>query len=100
MLRRGESIPEPDPNAPQKSHLIGVPLFHATGSHSFMSVGTATGCKVRILTAVGAAEVDLRRLPQMVLMYKWDLEDAAKLIVQEKINVCGGMPFMCVFWSL
>lgn len=28
ILRMGEAIPPPDPNAPQKGMLLSVPLFH------------------------------------------------------------------------
>ncbi|KAK4702867.1 hypothetical protein P7C70_g3356, partial [Phenoliferia sp. Uapishka_3] len=77
MLRRGEEIPPVDPEAPQKSLLLAVPLFHATGSHSFMQVGTATGAKI-------------------ILMRKWDAGVAAKLIDDEQVNICGGMPFMAM----
>ena len=31
FLRRGEPLPAPDPNAPQKCSLLSVPFFHATG---------------------------------------------------------------------
>ena len=36
FLRRGEPVPAPDPNAPQKSSLLVVPLFHVTGCHAAM----------------------------------------------------------------
>ena len=34
LLRRGEAIPEPDPNESPKAVLISVPLFHVTGNTS------------------------------------------------------------------
>jgi hypothetical protein len=37
-LRRGEDLPVPIPNDPQKCMLISVPLFHVTGSTS-LTVG-------------------------------------------------------------
>lgn len=30
ILRRGEDLPAPVPNAPQKALLLAVPLFHVT----------------------------------------------------------------------
>lgn len=35
-LRDGDSLPAPDPNEPQKSALLSVPLFHVTGCTSTM----------------------------------------------------------------
>ena len=36
FLRRGEPVPAPDPNAPQRSTLLSVPFFHATGCFAVM----------------------------------------------------------------
>ncbi|KAI5481095.1 hypothetical protein MNV49_006281 [Pseudohyphozyma bogoriensis] len=76
-LRRGEEIPTPGPNDKQKAILLGVPLFHATGCHSSLGVMTVSGGKV-------------------VMMYKWNIDVAAKLIVDEKVTTAGGMPFMAM----
>jgi long-chain acyl-CoA synthetase len=58
-------IPEPQPDAPQAVALLGIPLFHVTGSHSvYLSCYRAQ-----------------RRL---VSMYKWDAAKAAELIEREK----------------
>lgn len=75
ILRRGEDLPPPDPKASQKSLLLGVPLFHATGNHSSLCVCTLMGYKV-------------------VMLHKWNLQKVAKVIVQEKVTSAGGMPYM------
>ncbi|HVZ92412.1 MAG TPA: class I adenylate-forming enzyme family protein [Rhizomicrobium sp.] len=78
-LRRGEPLPAPDPNAPQKSSLLSVPFFHATGCFAVMSPSLFAGAKI-------------------VLMRKWDPEIAMQLIEREKINGCGGVP--TIAWQL
>ncbi|HEY4342816.1 MAG TPA: class I adenylate-forming enzyme family protein [Parvibaculum sp.] len=75
MLRRGETPPAPDPDAPQKSMLLSVPLFHATGCHSILVPIYAGGAK-------------------LVMMHKWNPERALELIEQERINSFGGVPAM------
>ncbi len=74
-LRRGEQPPQPDPNAPQRSMLLSVPLFHATGCHSILVPMYAGGGK-------------------LVIMHKWQPERALELIEQEKIQAFGGVPAM------
>ena len=37
FLRRGEPPPAPDPNAPQRSMLLSVPFFHATGCFAVLN---------------------------------------------------------------
>ena len=66
---------EPDPDAPQASSLLTVPLFHATGCHSYLQSATAFGSK-------------------MVMMYRWDAARALELIEQERITTFGGVPSM------
>ncbi|KAJ6586943.1 hypothetical protein DFH09DRAFT_1142040 [Mycena vulgaris] len=73
-LRRGEGTPSP-PSGPQKGVLVGVPLFHVTGSTSFSMVATMNGFKI-------------------ILMRKWDPENAARLIKTENVAVAGGVPAM------
>jgi long-chain acyl-CoA synthetase len=46
FLRRGEAPPQPDPNAPQKTFLISVPFFHATGCFAILIPSLMTGGKV------------------------------------------------------
>jgi len=79
LLRRGESLPAPDPNAPQKSTLLVVPLFHTTGCHATMIPLVATGGK-------------------LVFMHKWDPEAAMQLIEREGITSTGGVP--TIAWQL
>ncbi|RAV76132.1 hypothetical protein DBT54_10005, partial [Aerococcus loyolae] len=74
-LRLGEMPPQPDPNAPQRSMLLSVPLFHATGCHSILVPMYAGGGK-------------------LVLMHKWNPERALELIEQERLQSFGGVPAM------
>ncbi len=62
-------------SAPQTVMLVAVPLFHVTGSHCVMLPITATGGK-------------------LVLMYKWDAEQALELIEREKVSNFTGVPTM------
>ncbi len=66
-------IPEPAPDAPQLVTLIGVPLFHVTGSHAILLAG-------------------YRPQRRMVSMYKWDPELAAELIERERVTNFVGPP--------
>src|SRR5207237_5857153 len=80
FLRRGEAVPVPDPlTAPQRSGLLSVPFFHATGSFAVLNPALFTGAK-------------------LVLMRKWDAEIALQLIEREKINQAGGVP--AIAWQL
>jgi long-chain acyl-CoA synthetase len=73
-LRRGDPIPEPDPNA-RGATLLSVPFFHATGCHAILVPTLAAGAK-------------------LVLMHRWNPERALELIEQEKITGFGGVPAM------
>lgn len=75
LLRRGEVPPAPDPDAPKRAFLLSVPFFHATGCHSILVPNLAAGGKI-------------------VMMYKWDPEEALRLIEKEKIAAFGGVPAM------
>ena len=68
-----ESSEEEKPN--QAASLVGVPLFHVTGSHALFLLSIPVGRKT-------------------VLMYKWDPEKALDLIEQEKITAFTGVPTM------
>ncbi len=61
--------------SPQSVMLVAVPLFHVTGSHCVMLPITVTGGK-------------------LVLMYKWDAEQALELIEREKVSNFTGVPTM------
>lgn len=56
-IRRGDPLPAPP--TIQKAHLLPVPFFHVTGCHSAMIPALANGSKI-------------------VLMYKWNAEQALK----------------------
>ena len=79
FLRRGEAPPAPDPQAPQRSILLSVPFFHATGCFSILSPTLVSGGKI-------------------VMMYKWDVMRAFELIEREKIVMAGGVP--TIAWQL
>jgi long-chain acyl-CoA synthetase len=79
FLRRGEQPPAPDPTAPQRSMLLAIPFFHATGCHAILCPTVAAGGKI-------------------VAIRKWDAEAAMKLIEQEKITGTGGVP--TIAWQL
>ncbi len=57
------------------SALVTVPLFHCTGSHSAFLLSLVVGRK-------------------MVIMHKWDAEEALRLIEEEKITWFNGVPTM------
>ncbi len=59
----------------QAASLVGVPLFHVTGSHALFLLSIPVGRKT-------------------VLMYKWDPEIALDMIEQEKITAFTGVPTM------
>jgi long-chain acyl-CoA synthetase len=79
FVRRGEPIPAPDPDAPQKCTLMVVPLFHTTGCHATM---------IPLLAAGG----------KLVFMHKWDPELAMQLIERERVTGAGGVP--TIAWQL
>jgi long-chain acyl-CoA synthetase len=79
FVRRGEPVPAPDPNAPQRCSLLVVPLFHTTGCHAAMIPSVVAGVKI-------------------VLMHRWDPELAMALIERERINNAGGVP--TIAWQL
>ena len=79
FLRRGEEVPAPDPAAPQRSMLLSVPFFHATGCFAVLNPVMAGGGK-------------------LVMMRKWDAVRAFELIEREKIQAAGGVP--TIAWQL
>jgi len=79
-LMNGEPAPDPDPhNLPQKVALLVVPMFHVTGCMATMGPHMAAGGK-------------------LVLMRKWDAEQAMGLIQDEKVTATGGVP--TIAWQL
>jgi long-chain acyl-CoA synthetase len=79
FLRRGEMPPAPDPAAPQRSTLLSVPFFHATGCFAVLNPSLAGGAK-------------------LVMMHRWDVVRAFQLIERERINGAGGVP--TIAWQL
>ena len=79
FLRRGETPPAPDPNAPQRSMLLSVPFFHATGCFAVLNPICFGGGK-------------------LVMMRRWDPVRAFELIQREKIQSAGGVP--TIAWQL
>ena len=75
LVRRGDPLPTPDPDAPQRVNLLPVPLFHVTGCHSMMVPSVAAGAKI-------------------VLMHKWDPERFLELVETERVNGTTGVPAM------
>jgi long-chain acyl-CoA synthetase len=55
--------------------LLTIPLFHCTGSHSAFLLSLIVGRK-------------------LVIMYKWDTEEALRLIEQERVTYFNGVPTM------
>ncbi len=79
FLRRGEAPPLPDPSLPQKSFLISVPFFHATGCFAIMIPALMRGDK-------------------LVMQRKFDAEQALGLIQHERITHFGGVP--AIAWQI
>ena len=78
-LRRGEAPPTPNPSAPQRVALLVIPLFHVTACHA----------------SLGAALYGGHRL---VMMHRWDAQEALDLIEQEGCTSAGGVP--TIAWQL
>ena len=78
FLRRGEEPPKPDPSQ-QWTTLLVVPLFHVMGCITTLGPLVAQGSK-------------------LVLMRRWDVEGAMKLIEREEVNAAGGVP--TIAWQL
>ncbi|BAT57527.1 long-chain-fatty-acid--CoA ligase [Variibacter gotjawalensis] len=79
FLRRGEAVPAPDPNAPQRVTLLGIPFFHTTGTHAVLLPSLNVGARI-------------------VLMRRWDTEQAMQLIERERVTSAGGVPTLA--WQL
>ena len=80
FLRAGQPVPEADPHKlPQRTTLLVVPMFHATGLSATLGPTMNSGGK-------------------LVLMRRWDAERAMRLIERERINATGGVP--TIAWQL
>jgi len=62
-----------DPN--RAITLVPVPFFHVTGCHAILAAGVYAGSK-------------------FILMHRWDVEEALKLIAKERITSVVGVPSM------
>lgn len=80
FLRAGQPLPESDPHKlPQRSSLLVVPMFHATGLSATLGPTMNAGGKI-------------------VLMRRWEAEQAMQLIERERIDATGGVP--TIAWQL
>ncbi len=79
FLRRGETPPVADPDAPQRGTLLSVPFFHATGCFAILNPSLVGGAK-------------------LAMMRRWDPVRAFELIEREKLNSAGGVP--TIAWQL
>lgn len=78
-LRRGDALPVPGANTPQRATLLGVPFFHTTGCHSLLCGAVQNGTK-------------------LVLMRRFEPEAAMRLIERERCNTAGGVP--TIAWQI
>ena len=73
---RIQMVPEPDPkDTPIPSALVTTPMFHVTANNCVAHMATIAGGK-------------------LVHMYRWDANEALKLIEREKITSMSGVPVM------
>ncbi|WP_185984380.1 class I adenylate-forming enzyme family protein [Aureimonas mangrovi] len=79
FLRRGQAVPVPPPDAPQKVSLLSIPLFHVTG------------CCATMLSA-------LYRGTRLVLTRRFDAQEALAIIERERVTTIGGVP--TVAWRI
>ncbi len=74
FVRRGETPPvRGNPQEAQKVGLVGIPFFHTTGCHALLIPAMIQGAK-------------------LILMRRFDAEDAMKLIERERVTSAGGVP--------
>ncbi|WWD20097.1 hypothetical protein CI109_104571 [Kwoniella shandongensis] len=73
-LRAGlQPPPLPNPSHTQRTVLLSIPLFHVTGCLSWLMRAFFAGSK-------------------MVLMRRWDVKEAVRVIETERVTVIGGVP--------
>ena len=70
-----EEKPESAVSAPAPTALIATPLFHVTANNCILQGGSVAGGK-------------------FILMYKWDTEEAMRLIEAEKVTTMSAVPMM------
>ncbi|TXS96510.1 acyl--CoA ligase [Parahaliea maris] len=66
---------EPEAEVFQACGLLTIPLFHCTGSHSAFLLSLIAGRK-------------------LVIMHKWDVEEALRIIEEERVTWFNGVPTM------
>lgn len=76
-LRRGEMPPAAAQT--RRCSLLSIPLFHVTGCFVWLNISVALG-------------------GSLVLMRKWDAEEALRLIARERVDTVGGVP--TIAWQL
>ncbi len=80
FVRAGQPLPESDPHKiPQRVGLLVVPMFHATGLSANLGPTMNSGGKI-------------------VMMRRWEPEQAMQLIEREKVQSTGGVP--TIAWQL
>ncbi|MBI5259908.1 MAG: acyl--CoA ligase [Burkholderiales bacterium] len=79
FIRRGEPVPDPAARPFQRAMLVAIPFFHTTGCQSILCNALHNGTK-------------------LVLMHRWDAEQAMALIEAERISAAGGVP--TIAWQL
>jgi acyl-CoA synthetase (AMP-forming)/AMP-acid ligase II len=73
--KMAEPVPASEGESFPPSGLLTIPLFHCTGSHSAFLLSLIVGRKI-------------------VIMHKWDVEEAMRLIEAERITWMTGVPTM------
>ena len=73
-MNRGDAVEAPV-SVPAATSLVATPLFHVTANNCVLHGATLSGGK-------------------LVLMYKWDTEEALKLIERERVNTLSAVPMM------
>jgi long-chain acyl-CoA synthetase len=80
FVRAGQPLPESDPHKlPPRVGLLVVPMFHATGLSANLGPTMNSGGKI-------------------VMMRRWEPEQAMQLIEREKVSSTGGVP--TIAWQL
>ena len=77
MIRRGEAVPQPDPDAPQRVGLVSIPFFHTTG------------CNAVLLPAVALGQ-------KLVCQRRFEPGEACALIEREGVQTIGGVPAVAI----
>jgi long-chain acyl-CoA synthetase len=79
LLRLGQTLPTPNPGAPQRTTLLCVPLFHVAGCQAALNCTMFAGGR-------------------LVMMRKFDPVRAFELIARERVTQAGGVT--AIAWQL